>query len=109
MSDQLEIKGIDLAATLRDGGIRRADDGADEEWKREAEYQLDMQILKGGYFTANDVRNSIPPEYVTRDTRALGGIMRRAANAGSIRKVGITQARNASQHKGYVTLWEVVI
>jgi len=94
------------AEKLRDLGINRASRAADPDWKQAAEATLDQFIARGEPFTATEVRAAMPPGYVTRDARAMGGIMTRAVNAGHIRHVGYAKSTDPKHHCAIVNVFQ---
>ncbi|HWH83217.1 MAG TPA: hypothetical protein VNU71_13380 [Burkholderiaceae bacterium] len=97
----------------RDGGITRAIKHADRtnpEWSEVAFLSVKVFLLglkPGDHITGEQARQhgekkgvSAPP-----DKRAWGGIMRRAAGAGLIRKVGYVQATDPRVHCNPITDW----
>ena len=101
---------------LRDKGIKKAVDHAGVEWSDEAYLHLCVYIdIIGSYlpddreFMMEDARAAIkgklpPPPSL----RAWGGIIRRAANAGLIEKVGIRQVQNQKAHCANANVWKVL-
>ena len=68
---------------------------------------LTFAATHGGRFTSEDVREAaerggvpLPP-----DPRAWGGVFRRAANAGKIRRVGFGESQNPQAHCRPVAQW----
>ena len=101
---------------LRDKGIKKAVDHAGVKWADEAyEFLLHkilyMKLLPeyGRTFMVEDVRRAAidvindPPS-----NRAWGGVIRRAANAGLIEKVGIRQVTNPKAHCANANVWRVI-
>ena len=95
---------------LRDKGIKKAVDHAGVEWADEAYDYLKLYIRRGHEFMAEDVRRwakgwllEDPPS-----KRAWGGVIRRAANAGLIEKVGIRQVQNQKAHCANANVWKVL-
>ena len=108
MQPQLNIS---FANKDRDKGIKRAIDHANEVNDRWSEkvYGLLKDYLKanGAPFQSEDFRHSImglivdPPH-----NRAFGGIMKRAAAEGLIKRVGTAPVKNVNAHIAFATVWQ---
>lgn len=108
MGLQLDIL---TAIEERDKGIKVAMDHADhvnENWS-EGAYKLLQEFLKEthGEFMGEHVRSyaavvdfPLPPS-----SRAWGGIIRKAALAGLIKKVGHGQVANPKAHACFASIW----
>lgn len=70
---------------LRDLGIARADDTADDEFKRLAAIAIYEVAWANQFFTSDAVWPLLPP---TKERRALGAIMVRAISKGICRSTG---------------------
>lgn len=95
---------------LRDRGMQTAIDHAksiNAGWDVIAEIFLKHYISNHEYFKAEDVveaSHGIVPE--PPDVRAWGGIVRRVAGQGYMRRFEVVQANKTSSHMGFVTLWK---
>lgn len=100
---------------LRDAGIAQAIESADwkePEWSEKA-YKTLIAYLSNqhGEFMTEQFRNwakifkrlSDPPS-----ARAYGGIMRKAAKAGLIKKIGYDQVTNPTAHCANAAVWHKV-
>lgn len=72
------------ARAARDAALDQVDEHADQLWKDAAATAVRKLATLKAEFTADDVREAIPPEFTTHDTRALGPIFLAAARAGTI-------------------------
>ncbi len=108
MTSQLNIE---YAKKARDKGIEKAVKHADQvndRWSDRA-YGLFKDFIKANAapFQAEDFRHSItglielPPS-----NRAFGGIVRRAAYEGLIRRVGTAPVSNVAAHSCFATVWQ---
>lgn len=100
---------------LRDKGIKRAVDHAEEEtpgWHDKALFVFNEWIIMAGpgtQFMAEDVRLAVsfkltlPPS-----SRAWGSVILSAARRGWIRRVGYRAVTNARAHCTPASVWEVV-
>lgn len=108
----MDANGLTAARAARDAGIKKATDHAEEVsagWGDLAFIALcDFIAVQGSKnFTSESFRASehakdlpSPPSL-----RAFGGTIRRAANAGLIVKVGITESKAAHCHCAHVAEW----
>lgn len=92
-----------FAIAARDAAIERARRGSSAAWIEAANAAVRGLARRGMPFTADDVWELCAPG--TREPRALGSVMMRAAKSGIIRKVGYVQSRRASRHCGPVAQW----
>lgn len=97
---------------LRDKGIKRAEDHANEKskgWSEQA-YTFLLEFIKGDgidYFLAEDVREaSIGAIPEPPSLRAWGGIITRASKAGIIYHVGYRKVKNRKAHCTPASLWK---
>jgi len=95
---------------LRDAGMKQAVDHADqvhERWSDKAYAFLLAYLRSGMEFMAEDVRaasEGIVPEPPSK--RAWGSIIRRAAKAGLIRKIGCCHVKNPGAHMANANRWK---
>lgn len=96
----------------RDAGIKKAVDHADEtefQWSVQAFGFLLVYLQSNDTFMCEDLRfastNNVPQP---PSKRAWGGIIRRAFNAGLIRKVGTKNVKNVLAHCTPAAVWQVV-
>jgi hypothetical protein len=103
----------DLGRALAEDGAQRAADHAERvtpNWNERA-YALALQYLEPGKeFLTEEARayatnNGLPP---APDSRAWGHVIKRLSKDGRVVPCGTAQSRNASAHKGFVTLWRAV-
>lgn len=100
---------------LRDMGINKAVEHAnimDPEWSKKAHSFLLAFILEIGIdatFMAENVRSYAENKGFTApaSSRAWGGPMVKAKNAGLIESVGLAPVNNAKAHKANATVWRV--
>ncbi len=96
----------------RDAGIKKAIDHAEEtefKWSVQAFGFLLIFIKSNDTFMCEDVRlkaNSIVPWPPSQ--RAWGGIIRRAAKAGLIKRIGFQNVKNVKAHCTPASVWKVV-
>jgi hypothetical protein len=113
---QLDFVGYEAVTNSKvtDSAIARAVDHADAVspmWSSMAYGALlAFAATEGKRFTSEDVRACA--EYAglptPPDPRAWGGVFRRAARAGKIRRVGFGEAQNAQAHSRPVAQWLLV-
>lgn len=115
MRKQLELFDLPPEPTgeqLRDDGIERAVKHANEkdpDWADSAFNFLIQYMRKNRQFMAEEVREAsdgivaVPPS-----NRAWGGVIRRAAIAGFIQRLGFQSVKNPKAHCAPCTVWEVV-
>ena len=100
MTTQLDI--FDDSWTAREDAIQRAEDHADEEWKRAAYDAVILTARLRPTFTADDVWERIG-DSSTHEPSALGPVFLRASRAGLIVKTGYMRpSRNARRHRDLV-------
>lgn len=86
----------------------RAYDNADPEWKAHAKIVVAKCALTMKEFTSDDVWDAGLPR--TRENRALGPIMARAARRGVIRDTGrVRRGRKLNHHGDVARVWESMI
>lgn len=102
---------FDNARFLRDRGITRAKDNADDkidQWSDRAfEFLREFISFQDIPFMAEDVWMSAEcnvPEPPSK--RAWGAVIVRASRAGLIRRVGYRETKNQFSHRTPATLWE---
>ena len=94
--------------------IALADAGANKKWK-ELVYQLLLETAREArYFTADHVfakLDAIPDAPVTRDNRAFGAVILRAARAGICRKTDkpYVPSTRRNCHAKPLPIWESLI
>lgn len=82
---------------------------AREEWRNCAQDALRWHAQRGSPFTSSEVRQSMPFDVWTRDTRAMGGLFKRASQAGLIRPTGRwVNTGNVASHGRPEREWEGV-
>ncbi len=87
-----------LGQTLRDDGIKRAEDHPHDDWKQSARDGLELLAATGKEFTSEDIRALIPVDITTHEPRALGGIVRKFLADGCIVSVGFRESSNPQAH-----------
>lgn len=87
---------------LREAGIDRAEDAADEQDKAVVRQALRHFIASGEPFSANDVRALLPDVRRT----LLGGAFLAASGAKAIVKVGYVPSSDPGTHGHRVALWQ---
>lgn len=91
-----------LAKLLRNEGIARANNNADQWWASCCDTAIAHLASTGVPFTADDVRDLIPaPDHANRP----GARFTAAARAGLIRPCGYALSRSRSRHAGVLRLW----
>lgn len=95
----------DRASVARDHAIERAEVGAGEVWLAAAVAAVMRVALTHSVLTSDDCRNELADD--SREPRAWGGVMKRAAKLGIIARTErfVTTHRVAS-HKRPMQLWE---
>lgn len=77
-------------------------------WRVEANGAILRVMEKGRAFTADDISKEMKRSGVTfepRELRAMGGVLRTAAQCGLIERVGYGKTERVSSHGGLRTLW----
>lgn len=96
--------------TLRDAGIKKAVDHADEVkggWSTLALTFVEHYAMNNSIFSGEKVRGAsagIVPE--PPHLRAWGGVILKAAKRGIICKRGYVQVENPNAHRANATLWQ---
>lgn len=91
------------AATLAlQGALARVEAGAPADWKTAAEAVLAGLAATGKPFTTDEVWAMLPQP---PEPRALGALMRHAARAGKIRRVGWRASSRPECHCRPVAMW----
>lgn len=94
-----------LSQLLRDEGIARANENADEWWASCFDAAVGYFASTGVPFTADDVRELIPtPDHPNR----TGARFHAANRAGLIRPTGFALSRSRSRHAGVLRVWQGV-
>ena len=99
--EQLKIEGMEQA-------IAHANE-VHENWAEQAYKFLLQYIQSHKTFMTEDVREAsinIVPE--PPSLRAFGGIIRKAATAGLIVRIGYSTVTNAKAHKCFASVWKVI-
>ena len=99
--DQLAEQGINAAIEHADNVI--------PDWSKQAYNFACYYCRTHNRFMAEDMRNAsdgIVPD--PPHTRAWGGIIRRLANNGIIRCIGISKVKNVTAHSANASVWEVI-
>jgi hypothetical protein len=96
---------IDAASVARDRAIERAEIGASEEWLAAAVAAVIRVARTRNTLTSDDCRDELAGD--TREPRAWGGVMKRAAKLGVIVRTDqfVTTARVAC-HRRPMRVWE---
>lgn len=96
----------------RDAGIKKAVDHADEtefNWSVQAYSFLLIYIKSHDNFMCEDIRlKSCEAVPWPPSARAWGGVIRRAAKAGLIKRIGFKNVKNVKAHCTPATVWETV-
>ena len=102
---------INNGAELRDKGIKKALDNANNTHNRWSEkaYDFLLKYIKYQYeFMTEDVRvaseKAIPKP---PSNRAWGSVILRASRSGLINRVGFANVKNAKAHKTPASVWRV--
>lgn len=91
--------------TQRDAAIEKVEAGADDEWLAKASAAVASLAAMRTPFTADDVWYRVEGS-ATRDPRALGAVILRAASAGKIRPTGCyIPSKIPSRHARPVKEW----
>jgi hypothetical protein len=96
---------------LKQEGMQRVDDNADEDWKLEADRAVLAVAEENLYLTSDDVMERIDPSVQTGELRAMGPVMLRAAKAGLIVK-SEKPGRNSNRpslHSSPRTVWKSLV
>lgn len=101
---QHEQTALDLEAgrAARDDGIARVTTHADEADRDDVEEAIDRLAATGRPFTADDVRELIPP---VDQPNLIGACFRAASTRGEIVKLGYRQSAAPSRHANPNTVW----
>lgn len=94
---------LELGEALRDEGVARADQAADDAWKAEVDRVIRRLAARGAPFTSDDVRAAGVPEPASH--KAWGGRYTALAKAGVIRAVGWQTSSNPATHARPVRVW----
>lgn len=97
-----------LAIAAREDGIRRAEEHADEEWKRRAFQAVDIASRLNVEFTADEVWELLEaafPDAGTHEPAALGPVFQRAAREGLIVKAGTVRLSRLPRRHRDLTVW----
>lgn len=91
----------------KDDGMQRVDGAADPAWKRAADVAVLGAALALPKLTSDDVHQRISPNVSTRDLRALGPVMVRAAKEGWIEKAYVPgrETTRPSSHRRPLQVW----
>lgn len=96
-------------AERRDRGIQAAAHHAGQGWNEEADAFL-AQFIEAttGPFLCEDVRVQAEAHGLPSppSKRAWGGVMRRAAQSGAIRRQGYAPVENPKAHRTPATVWQ---
>ena len=96
----------------KDEGMGRADRNADAKWKAAADRAVYAIAHVQEFLTSEDVRVHVAKFYPGVDTheqRALGWVMRRAADRGLIQKHAYKPYESPSRHSGTATVWRSLV
>lgn len=89
-----------------DRSIECCYEAANKDWRVMAERRIAQLALRKTPFTSEDIIRYL--EYrglETPDTRALGGIFLRYANANEIKHVGWKEATRKERHRAPIRVW----
>lgn len=106
MTEQLQLGDIEAGRVARDEAMQRADEHADDAWKDTA-WRILVERIGPGEFTTDRVWHHLDAEgAATHEPRALGPVMRRAADAGLIYNTGrVVKSARPECHTRPVTVW----
>lgn len=91
----------------KERALHRVDDAADEDWKEVALEAVRQVALRRDRFVSDDVWKRLPP---TRENRALGPVLRRAAAEGWIIATGeFSLTEQVKRHRAPVRIWQSLI
>lgn len=101
-------------AQLRDEGMQRATENADQKIPSWSERAFDFLLFfiaeSDGPFKIEEVREAAkdrledPPS-----NRAWGTVARRAAKGGFMKRVGVAVSENPKHHRGFVSVWKCAV
>lgn len=95
-----------LGDVLAQHGIDQAVNAASVDWLSAARTHLEALAYLGALFTSEDILDAVERQgLTTRDTRALGGVLRKAQRDGLIRPVGWETAQRPTRHSAPVRRW----
>jgi hypothetical protein len=96
---------------LKAEGMARVDEHANEAWKAAAQRAVLEAARALPQLTADDVMARIDPSTKTRDRRALGPVMTRAAKAGWIEQADVLPVKcgRPSRHAAPITVWKSLL
>lgn len=91
--------------SVTDEAVERAYVNAPEDWKANAAVAVENCAKRFNEFTTDEVWDALDEQ--PREPRALGGVMRRAARDGLIRKTNRVRNSTATKrHSRPMTIWE---
>jgi hypothetical protein len=99
---------MDTGQLALDTALAVVDEGADEKWKKAADYAVMQLALRKPEVTADDVWDVLDGLNVgTHENRAMGPVMRRAAKDGIIERTDRTvKTRRPTRNNGDVRVWQ---
>ncbi len=97
----------DCPFCLRDDGIRRSDEHADDEWKERAFLiGVDLAMWSADGWTADQIMDTLDAEgTVTHENRAMGAVVRRILRAVPCDDLGTEPSTRTKKHRGYTKRW----
>ena len=101
-----------IGALLRDEAIDRVEMHAAEEWRADALRAVEACALARGYFTTDHVWALLEAAESTgtHEPRAMGAIMRKAANEGYCERTNVTQqSKRPRCHRRPVRVWRSLV
>lgn len=94
---------------LLDEALEHVTQGANPEWMAEAREALIVLWRRGLPFTTDELHELMTLVHVeTRDTRALGAVIRRAVKAGALKRIGFKASTRPECNKRPVSIWQPV-
>lgn len=102
MSDQTIFDALE-AQRKADQTIAQVEANADGDWLIQAHKAVRVAAERFSEFTTDEVWQLIPP---TRENRALGPVMKKAARAGIIEKTDrVRNGKRVSRHGAPLAIW----
>lgn len=108
MSAPTLFDSIEETTAAKEDGIQRADVHADDAWKLAAFRAIECVAAIGEPFTSDEVivlMEADPNGPTTHNLAALGGVFRRAASSGLIRKANATRPSKLARRHRDLTVW----
>ncbi len=111
--DDWDPAASDEGAARRDDGIARAEEHADPEWFDYAVGEIGYEARRSPKLIADPIwlaMETIHPDVITHEPRAMGPAFKRARRYGWIESTHTTEpTQRASGQKHYITVWRSLL